>query len=603
MLVEGWSSGSNNVAAICYGRQFFEIDINCSQMNAVMSPFGKNSPAESIHALLEFLQSEHQPGDLYRGQVREYPALIPSMFRAGIISGTADQKVVSVDSERIYQTHSSKADKIRRRLHSLLITKYGIALGNIVAQQYGIRSECIDLTEDIRVAAFFATRRWPEYAHHIDPGIGVIYRFKREDKALSPIHKTNLIISSWFEMGEWEGKYFDVFVRESEYAIASLDRDKWLDIIPRQRAIVSTMPLRVRWGEIMDLIRDLKRCKIDGLWNQIIKYDHRLTRTARQSGGFFRPRFFWEADIPARYKLVNTISPLGPNPLAGMPEFDESAPMVSPSTAIKINLTGVENLRLRDDCEAFYFRHREKSVTGLYRRKLWPEPSEDPLYSLLWQQAVILMISKLGDKLPPVDDLDQGILDRGYRVAGEKQTMDARELDDLMRGQLEDAREAVNGDSPTSEDWIYLSGGLGKIGEKRASVSAAIQAVRCDPYNVKAGIALAGSLWLLGKGIWARQVLYNIESFAPAHPDVLYNLSVAEFEDQKYQSAFSRLKTALKHYDQSEHIIPRYMILQYLLDVSQKLGEEVYATYAKSALERYMWSGGAVVDEEPLPGE
>lgn len=44
----------------------------------------------------------------------------------------------------------------------------------------------------------------------------------------------------------------------------------------------------------------------------------------------------------------------------------------------------------------------------------------------------------ISEGIPPVDDIERGVLDRGYRVAGEKQTMDARELDDLKRGQLEE---------------------------------------------------------------------------------------------------------------------------------------------------------------------
>jgi hypothetical protein len=566
-----------------------------------MATFGQNCPAQTVHELVEYLQSEHKRGDLYRGQVREYPALIPSMFRAGIESGTADQEIVEVNVDRIHKALSSTANEMRRFLHRLLISELGIALGNIIAQQYGISSECVDLTEDLRVAAFFATRNWPAYEHHRDPGVGVVYRFRAGPKQLTDMHKDHLILSGWFQMGDWDGKYFDVFVHRPDYERESLDGDKWLGLIPPRRAVVSTLPLRMRWDEVHDLIRSLKNRNLKGLWGEIPKYDHRLTRTFRQSGGFIRPRFFWEADIPSQHHLLGPEEQWwGPSLFAGMPEFDESAPRVIPSTAIKVKLVRIENLRLRDDCEAFYFHHGDAPVTGLYRRKLWPEPSEDPLYGLLWNKVILIMMSRTDDDLPGVDDINEGVLDRGYRVAGERQTKDARELDDLLRGQLEDAREAVAGPSPTTHDWVCMSGGLLSAGNKRAAVKAAINAVRCAPTDVSAGIALAGALWHAGRGARARRVLAKVEALEPNHPDVLYNLAMIEIEDGEYASALGRLNAALESLDPSRHDLPRHWILDRLLFVSEQLGEESTASFARAALDHYMRTGGIVADDDRL---
>ena len=48
------------------------------------------------------------------------------------------------------------------------------------------------------------------------------------------------------------------------------------------------------------------------------------------------------------------------------------------------------------------------------------------------------------DEMPAVDDFEAGLLDRGYRVRGERKTRDARDFDDLNRGLWEDAREAID---------------------------------------------------------------------------------------------------------------------------------------------------------------
>lgn len=563
-----------------------------------MPDFGIDSPAQTIHDLLDYLRSEHRPGDQYRGQVREYSALIPSMFRAGIVPETADRKMVSVDSALIDKAISAKkAYIIKQQLHSRLISIYGRALGNIISQQYGITSECVDVTEDIKVAGFFATRNWPTYSHHNEPGIGVIYRFRSGHTELLSAHRNDMFISRWFEMGEWDGKYFDVFVHRFEYESHSLDRDKWIGSITPQHAVVSTLPLRLRWAEIYDLIRDIRGKDFSGLWGQFPKYDHRLTRTFNQFGGFIRPRYYWKSEIPSQHKLIDRRLGMVRPYCIGMPEFDESAPWISPSTAIKIRLTGVENLRLRDDCSGFYFKHSNKPVTGLYRRKLWPEPSEDPVYGLLWTNTSIMMLPRDDGTMVPVDDLYDGILDRGYRVTGERQTFDAREISDLMRGQLEDAREAVDSPSPSASDWISLSGGAVFSGDVRNGVRAAINAIRCEPSNVSAGVALAAALWQSHKLTWCRKVLSNIEQFAPNHPELLFSLAETDIEDGNYLSASARLKKALSYHDRSQHDIPRYWILDRLLHTSERLGDNETATFARSALDRYALHGGIMIDD------
>jgi hypothetical protein len=146
-----------------------------------MADFSLDHPAQDIHELLEFLRADEPEKYLFRGQTRHYPTLVPSMFRSLIVPGTENLPVLGVDGEE-YAERLEERDKIRLRLLGGLIGRFGKSVGNIIAQQYGISSEAIDVTSDPDVAAFFATRRYPEYQHfngYGDGSVGVIYRFPR----------------------------------------------------------------------------------------------------------------------------------------------------------------------------------------------------------------------------------------------------------------------------------------------------------------------------------------------------------------------------------------------------------------------------------------
>lgn len=564
--------------------------------------FGRDHPAPSVHALLDHLRSQHCDGDVYRGQTEERPTLIPSMHRKGAVSNEAGQKIVSVDQDRIYASLQGPRHGIRQMLLAEMIRHLGVALGNIIAQQYGLTSECVDVTEDPRVAAFFATRRWPTYAHEPGPGIGVVYRFRGAGTPAQGDTLTHLLLDGWFEMGEWEGKYFETLVHRSDYDQEALDRDKWLGLTPPRRAVVSTLPLRMRWSQVHGLAGSDDSKAAGTLWRYVSKYEHRLTRTSRQRGGFIRPRFHWESDIPSRHGL----HPPAPNRFApcifeAIPGFNREAPRVMPSSAIKVRLVGVENLLLRDDCEAFYFRHGTGRVTGFYRRDLWPDPSEDPLFSLLWSKSNLMMSFVPDFRAVEADDPDDGILDRGYRVDGERQTMHAHGLDDVTLGQLEDAQENIAHGNATAKDWTYLSGAMFHLGQMRRALAATIKAVRLDPDGVEANRSLAGALWNLNKSRWARRILLRLEALSPSHPDVQFDLAAQDLQCGDCVPALKRLKAVFKVLNPAEHGTSRLEFLELLVECAEAADDRPTAAVVRRALERHHRHGGAVVDVVEIP--
>lgn len=146
-----------------------------------MKLFDSDHPAENIYELLSFLRAERQPRDLFRGQVRDYPALVPSSYRPGLSKSSAEGHLITLDEDRIVKTRDERST-IKWRVLNLLIAEVGIGIGNLLAQQYGLDSECIDVTDDPTIAAFFATRKWPKYEHYSERGLGVIYRWRALDE-------------------------------------------------------------------------------------------------------------------------------------------------------------------------------------------------------------------------------------------------------------------------------------------------------------------------------------------------------------------------------------------------------------------------------------
>jgi hypothetical protein len=520
------------------------------------SPFGLKGPAPDIDALVAYLHDEHCDGDLYRGQTRAFPAVVPSACRKAVIPGSEDRAVVAIDQKLFgVVLDNSRQALVRHEMLEELIGCLGVGLGNLVAQQYGLASECLDATENIRMAAYFATREWPEYRQGPDSGVGVIYRFRQQDDELQPVDLELSSVAHWLSLGEWDGRFFEWFVRRGELETV-FDRDRWPDYaMADQLATVSSLPLSAAWRTVIaglerasDSLRDGLPNSHDAFAQRVLHIDWERTRVARQEGGFVKPRFIWESRVPLSYELWHRHEPRpGAGPLA-WPDSDLSTPWprVVPSLAIKQRLVGVENVVHRDGCDAFHFLHGSKRIVGFYRRELWPEPSEDPLYGELWNVAFLHLLHRYGDDFPAMDDPVEGALDRGYRVSGERHTRDARDFDDLHRGQLEDATDAT-ADATTAGvgDWARLSGALDKLGDRSGALRAARKACETYPLSHVALLTMGRLLEQCGDKEPAYELFKRASEIAPDEPTVLLALSDMEYRLGNYAPAARYLDRVL----------------------------------------------------------
>lgn len=192
-----------------------------------MPQFGKSDPAENVDELLEFLRAETLVGDLYRGQTKDYPALVPSIYRSLLVDGTQNSPYPLIDDNKRNDPaaqHNQKKWDFARHLHRC----FGLGIGNILAQQYGLSSETIDVTGDPRIAAYFASRSYPDYSPmDSSDAPGVIYRIRTSGNDIDvPEIFDGLPLSSlnwYFEGGIHDGALFeDFFLKIKLKVLASL---------------------------------------------------------------------------------------------------------------------------------------------------------------------------------------------------------------------------------------------------------------------------------------------------------------------------------------------------------------------------------------------
>jgi hypothetical protein len=144
------------------------------------------SPPYDFEELLGFLQAQHRPGYLYRGQTQRWPGpLLPSLYRGATeLHPTTDvpphyrlrdlgNVFYAVDPDA---ARTQNPDLIKRaQFNTYLFQTFGYPFGSILAQQCGITSEALDVSHHLHVAAFFAIFD-PLAGEFPNEGTGVIYR-------------------------------------------------------------------------------------------------------------------------------------------------------------------------------------------------------------------------------------------------------------------------------------------------------------------------------------------------------------------------------------------------------------------------------------------
>jgi FRG domain len=169
-----------------------------------------DAPAKDLDTLLDYLRASDEPNRfLYRGQPERYSDLLfPSIFR-GVLNierrydrsfnahclrstGTYFFGNYRFDRE-LWLSRFSQEERARivqtDVLRQRLLDTFGYLLGSTLAQHYGLKSEMLDASTNLDVAAFFASHTWPtwepmsiESQDHLSPG--VIYRIQRRDAGI-----------------------------------------------------------------------------------------------------------------------------------------------------------------------------------------------------------------------------------------------------------------------------------------------------------------------------------------------------------------------------------------------------------------------------------
>lgn len=568
--------------------------------------FTTERPAENIHKLLDWLRNEHRSGFLYRGQIRDYPVMVPSFFRPLVLDLADSKPVVAIDSERYAETLKQSArHKVRSDMLAILVRTCGLGLGNIIAQQYGLSSETLDVTESIDVAAFFATRRYPKYEHFGEGGLGVIYRFRHVPRPAAPPPHLLSFLDDYFQRGRSDKGFFDFLVKRSEmeYVFA---RDRWWEYQAGLTDTVATLPFALSWSDLKAAIAaDRERFRMhtahpyETLQANLAEIDWRLTRFAAQHGGFVRPKYFWDALVPdnfviARDQAEAAKARAGPGPYVGHFDLAEPYwPLVIPSAAIKSRLNGIENMRTHPECEAFFFSHCEdRKIGGFYRRNLWPEPSEDPLYAALWHLAIRRSFRHYPGDMPAIDDPEHGFLDRGYRVAGERPTRDARELDDLMRGQLEDAVEAIASGRDLDHHFSRHAAALSFLDRHVEAFRSIMTGLRINRKNTDLLIGLAEALGVKGKWRWSKMAVEEAYRTEPDNPSTLEAMGVKKIDSGDYDVAASFIARALQLSDgEAEHVRRRGYLTALRAVIAGVRGEKPLYEQLLDQLSRPNWIG------------
>jgi len=520
------------------------------------------------------LKATHQPGDLYRGQTRDYPVMIPSFFRPLATDLTVAADVAAIDETALDRRLESRQQRVRFDVMNQLIEDFGTGLGNVIAQQYGVSSEALDLTDNIDIAAWFATRTYPSYNHEAGPGTGVIYRFRGLTSDGLDAEFSLADLAYHFEAGQSDVGYYDFFIPKEKMGWV-LDRERWWWVQPPTSLTVWTARFVTDWP----LLR--RALALDGdafpsskavyLPPYVRSFRWDLTRFASQAAGMIRPRIFWSADTPSRYdiakdpadaeaiRLRTRVEP--PFTLRDNPKG--KWPLVIPSSAVKRHIIGVENLRSHPACEAFLFDHSDTRVTGFYRRVLWPEPADDPLYGRLWQLGIAVLSKPLGfASMPAVDDPEQGIFDRGYRLLNERQTRDARDDADLNRGQLEDATENRTYGPPRAIDCLYQATPLLQSGDINGATRAAIAGLRLEAQNPDLLLALYQCFTKREKTRWASRALDKALLAAPTHSWLLYSKAMELTRLGEVSEATRLLEIALENFDEATYKTNEFYLLE-----------------------------------------
>ena len=359
------------------------------------SKFNKEAPAKNILELLDYLCKNSPEKYIFRGQTKHYGTLIPSGYRKAIVENYSGQPTKLVDKN--YNKKISNEGHIKLKELSRLIGEFGRGLGNIIAQQYGITSECLDITQNPEIAAYFATRKYPTYHHYYgtsDNLYGVIYRFPILNFAsTSNLAELNVLLEM---VGKevrgkpvWFGKYSKRVDLEGSTVRSILSQ------YPHVKDYLFTHPAVV----VLEFLnKSIEEFAQENNYRFFKSFEN--TRISRQEGGFLKPSVIWECTVPKNLSVLY--------------EPTAKAYFFKPGYAIAERVIAIEDLMQYHGLELFFFKHSDKQITSYDSAYLWPSKREDPLFDLISTTVYVNNHKYFEFKRIEVDDAEGGILDRGY---------------------------------------------------------------------------------------------------------------------------------------------------------------------------------------------
>ncbi len=132
-----------------------------------------------------------KPTSLFRGQNKAYETLRPTIYRGyPALSTWQEKQTISIDGDSLVMPHPHycqdlerdyyfsciKAAELITEVKSLFPEFPGEVDGHALSQHYGLRTHCLDFSEDIWISGFFASHSCQAGAFSIcKEGIGVVY--------------------------------------------------------------------------------------------------------------------------------------------------------------------------------------------------------------------------------------------------------------------------------------------------------------------------------------------------------------------------------------------------------------------------------------------
>lgn len=368
--------------------------------------FDKNNPARNIYELVTYLEANKNEKHFFRGQIHRYDVNSPSLDRRSITGETKDVYWNLMRRNNLVQTDQ---DLAKAKLQHSVLNIFGKAVGNILCQQYGITSDAYDITKDIIVGAFFATRKYPNYEPYI-PKVknecGVIYRININPSQPSPEN---------IEMNIGALKYLKedlppLYFTNIKYIIplllnGSLSNDSGIENYINTHIPYKKTKLELVRSTIYltsDTIKKLviHRFEEIGFSGDLEEMFNR-SRIGMQSAGILFPSFLHDAIIPSQAY---------PKAIIG-----QKTVQANPNIAVSLGVTAVFELNYNYNVECFYFEHDSDCQVEIDDNSiLWPDRKEDHILKTMIELAEEICKDYLNNHKVDAMNPKFGIIDPGY---------------------------------------------------------------------------------------------------------------------------------------------------------------------------------------------